>query len=272
MTATLVIGLTPTVVSQLRTPLTDTKTTSPAFTLTPPKSNSNGAWTYTSSNAAIATVTSAGQVTPTGLITPLALTGSTTITATQAATTKFASVATTATLVIKNDYQVGDGGPGGGIVFYVVTTPFPCGENLTQSCTYLEAATTTSTWTPFTTAQWGCLSSYVPTGIQTTRVEIGRGRANTKLITGASCNVSTSAASIAKAYNGGGKTDWFLPSKNELNELYTRRAAVGGFAGGYDWSSSESLAGSAWYQLFDNGFQGSVSKNFSFYVRPVRAF
>ena len=50
-----------------------------AFNLTSPTSNSSGAFTYTSSNTAVATVTSAG-----GVVTIVGV-GSTTITATQAA-------------------------------------------------------------------------------------------------------------------------------------------------------------------------------------------
>ncbi|MBJ7461737.1 MAG: hypothetical protein JHC90_09115, partial [Ilumatobacteraceae bacterium] len=38
------------------------------------------------------------------------------------------------------EYVVGSVGPAGGIVFYVATTPFKCGADLTADCTYLEAA------------------------------------------------------------------------------------------------------------------------------------
>ena len=93
-TATLVIGLTPTVVSPAWELPTGKTTTSPAFTPRAPTSNSNGGWTYESSDATIATVDA------TGLITPQDVAGEVTITATQAATTKFASVSTTTTLVI----------------------------------------------------------------------------------------------------------------------------------------------------------------------------
>ncbi len=206
------------------------------------------------------------------------------------------SVATTGT------YQsiIGRTGPGGGIVFYVATEPFKCGVDMTADCKYLEAATTNgttpSTWTQDTRAKWSCYGTNVMnTTQQTASVEFGRGRANTILITGASCNVSTSAASIAKAYNGGGKTDWFLPSKKELNELckYARTQTTGntaeicsklgtlrsGFAQEFVphyWSSSEINynARTAWYQSFGGGNQDyySTFKDMTYYVRPVRAF
>ena len=107
------------------------------------------------------------------------------------------------------------------------------GENGISTCKYLEAAiangTTLSTWkpgttaTPGTTAQWGCYDTEVMNAAQrTASLEIGTGRANTMKITERICkgtDDSTSAASIAKAYNGGGMDDWFLPSRKELNAL-----------------------------------------------------
>ena len=212
--------------------------------------------------------------------------------------------------------KVRDIGPGGGIVFYVATTPFKCGENPNAipvtTCTYLEAAITTgtgtSTWTPGTQAQWGCDGTDVMTPVQrTASLEIGTGRANTILITGATCNKPTSAASIAAAYNGGSKADWFLPSRKELNALCLeffndlngtyagdgwwtkfqldgckgRQSDVSGatnelpwsFASDESyWSSSEYGAFNAWHQYFSNGDQYFNAKSYTSYVRPVRAF
>ena len=64
-----------------------------SFNLTAPTSDSSGAFTYTSSNTAVATVTSGGTVTVVGV-------GSTTITATQAATTNYTGGSVTASLVV----------------------------------------------------------------------------------------------------------------------------------------------------------------------------
>jgi len=212
-----------------------------------------------------------------------------------------------------------DIGPGGGIVFYVATTPFTCGEypNATPAtkCTYLEAAiadgTTPSTWTPSTKAQWGCKDTPVPG----TSLEIGTGRANTKSITDKKCigtDGSVSAASIAATYNGGDKSDWFLPSRKELDALCTEFfkgrsgtkqsyksdtcmgsgnvTAVTGttngiswsFAAGdqskypsnFYWSSSDKYDADlgAWSQDFLQGYEFPGTKNFPKFVRPVRAF
>ncbi len=227
---------------------------------------------------------------------------------TPAANTPAANTPVSLTCATNGTCKVRDIGPGGGIVFHVAPEPFACGEDLTAKCTYLEAAiangTTPSTWTPDTTAQWGCYGTNVMDAAQrTASLEIGQGRANTKIITDIPCrgtNDNQIAASIAKAYNGGGKTDWFLPSRKELDalclEFFTGRtgtdysqdncmgsgtpdavtSATNGsawsFAAGYYWSSSEFNANGAWDQYFNAGYQYPNFKSSTGYVRPVRAF
>ena len=71
----------------------------------------------------------------------------------------------------------------------------------------------------------------------------------------------------------GGYDDWFLPSKNELNELYKQKDVVGGFASSdYYWSSLEFDSGQASKQSFGTGNRYISTKNFNDYVRAVRAF
>jgi hypothetical protein len=72
----------------------------------------------------------------------------------------------------------------------------------------------------------------------------------------------------------GGNNDWFLPSLDELNLMYENLylEGVGGFGDDYYWSSSEGIAGLAWYQYFFIGYQGSYYKYFPYRVRAVRAF
>ena len=85
-----------------------------------------------------------------------------------------------------------------------------------------------------------------------------------------------SAAGAAKAYRGGGKADWFLPSQDELNALYEQRGVVGGLASDLFWSSSQGSDGiffRAWLQSFGDGYQSyGLPKFLDFRVRPVRAF
>lgn len=69
-----------------------------------------------------------------------------------------------------------------------------------------------------------------------------------------------------------GYSDWFLPSTEELNQLYLNRRAVGGFSPDFYWSSTEGGADYAWNNNFDNGNQNGYSKHHEWRVRPVRAF
>ena len=73
----------------------------------------------------------------------------------------------------------------------------------------------------------------------------------------------------------GGYSDWFLPSKDELNEIYVNlySQGIGGFASDSYWSSTEYNNGSAWKQHFLNGGdQSNGGKDSGYYVRAIRAF
>jgi hypothetical protein len=86
-------------------------------------------------------------------------------------------------------------------------------------------------------------------------------------------NVAASSAAVAaREYGGGSKNDWFLPSKDELAQLYLNRATVGGFQVDSYWSSSEDDLNGARHQNFNGGTQLVNFKSYPFYVRPVRAF
>ena len=123
--------------------------------------------------------------------------------------------------------------------------------------------------------------AYITTGAISTA--IGAGTTNTATIISAQGAVETNyAAGLAKAYTGGGFNDWFLPSKDELNEMYLNRVAInttasanGGsnFAGNFYWSSTEADNDYAWRQIFDGGGQYGDDKSFTDNsVRAVRAF
>ena len=110
-----------------------------------------------------------------------------------------------------------------------------------------------------------------------TGTAIGTGLSNTNAIIASQGETATSyAAGLARAYTGGGYTDWYLPSKEELNKLRMNRDGIGGFADDYYWSSSEySVDGVlAWYQNFHIGAdQGAIDKGIrTFNVRAIRAF
>ena len=112
---------------------------------------------------------------------------------------------------------------------------------------------------------------YTTTGA--TGIAIGAGLSNTNTIIASQGAIATTyAAGLARAYTGGGYTDWYLPSKDELNKLYINRVAIGGFANSYYWSSSEDYFLYAWIQNFTNGFRSNNAKHNTFYVRAIRAF
>jgi hypothetical protein len=108
---------------------------------------------------------------------------------------------------------------------------------------------------------------------------IGTGFSNTNTIIASQGKIASKyAAGLARAYNGGGYTDWYLPSKEELNKLYLNRVAIGGFISdsyGNYWSSTENQAppnNSAWLQYFENGGQQSFEKDIKINVRAIRSF
>lgn len=125
-------------------------------------------------------------------------------------------------------------------------------------------------------------STSVPGG---TGTALGTGSSNTDNIiaqaVAAGNNTLTSyAAGLARAHNGGGYNDWFLPSRDELNAIWVNlvdngsgaNSGVGGFANDYYWSSSEFNAIYARVQLFDDGSQNGFNKSNNYRVRAVRAF
>ena len=54
--------------------------------------------------------------------------------------------------------------------------------------------------------------------------------------------------------------------------MYAQKTVIGGFANNAYWSSSEYDADDAWYEYFANGDQDYYGKNYTAYVRAVRAF
>jgi hypothetical protein len=117
-------------------------------------------------------------------------------------------------------------------------------------------------------SQWGCYGTAI-TGADGTA--LGTGNQNTIDIM-ADCAEAGIAARICGDLVLNGYSDWYLPSKDELNKLYINRIAIGGFVGAYYWSSSEADANSAWGQSFLNGNQQDNNKLFGDRVCAVRAF
>ena len=114
-----------------------------------------------------------------------------------------------------------------------------------------------------------------------TGTAVGTGSANTDAIILVQGPVATSyAAGLARAYAAGGYTDWFLPSKDELNLMYSNIGQgsllgnIGNFDDDYYWSSTEHDYSNAWYMHFDAelAFMAFNVKYYPANVRAVRAF
>jgi hypothetical protein len=113
--------------------------------------------------------------------------------------------------------------------------------------------------------------SYATTGAIASA--IGTGPSNTNTIITVQGQTTTSyAAGLARAYNGGGYTDWFLPSRTELDKIIQNRVVIGGLSLGLYWSSTEEGYGGA---IAINTLDGSalqINTTGTCGVRPVRAF
>ena len=191
----------------------------------------------------------------------------TTLVATTTTTIVAASTTTIAlTCATGGSCAVGDPGPGGGIVFYVDLTREPGAQYLEAACAGWLNNCDGTTADP--TAGWGCYESPIAGA---DGLVIGTGAQNTTDVL-AGCLTAGIAADLADSYSHNSLNDWFLPSRDELNQMYIQQTAIGGFSTGPYWSSSEYDDDSAWWQHFYYSDQEDYVKAYPFYVRPVRAF
>jgi len=116
--------------------------------------------------------------------------------------------------------------------------------------------------------EWGCFG----TDIVGTSTAFGTGQANTNLIL-SGCSTRPIAASVCDDLVLNGYSDWYLPSVEELQLMFSnlRAIGIGGFSNNNPyWSSSQANPNAAW-SIF-NGSVGNLNKGGSTRVRAVRAF
>ena len=174
--------------------------------------------------------------------------------------------------------QIGDYRDGG-IVFYIASPPVDLdgdGDLDTGLVCAIQDYTNAIAWiiggSTQTTANGG------------TSASIGQGQTNTTAMMG-QAGYTGGAAKVCNDYtitvNGIIYNDWFLPSLNELNQIYTNKATINttaaansgsSFSTSFYWSSTEYDNDIAWFQIFDFGDQNYSIKDFTISVRAVRAF
>lgn len=195
-------------------------------------------------------------------------------------------------------YAIGATGPGGGKIFITPDSPGnPTGLYFEVAPTgWGVGAATGGVGTPGSSSVdpklvWSSTQSAVVPAPGAQGTLIGTGVTNTAAILGQD---STRGYAVTESdfYSNNGKSDWFLPSKDELVQLCKyatgqntaitssapTTACTGsatlltGFEGAIYWSSSEY---DQWDPLpihFLNGRQSRVNKNQPHYVRPIRSF
>jgi TolB-like protein len=168
-------------------------------------------------------------------------------------------------------YKIGDTGPAGGIIFY------DKGNN-SGGWRYLEAA-------PMG-AEFQAVWSVRDIRVDNTKASIGYGKQNTKYIVETFKQTAGEWDSAPLKINDlvlNGFNDWFLPSRDELDQMYgtLKRKDIGDFRNEIYWSSTESREGwdyqqGVYVQNFKDGTISLVSPygggkaNNRYCVRPIR--
>lgn len=155
---------------------------------------------------------------------------------------------------------IGDTGPGGGIVFYVTD----------GGMHGLEAAPVSTEWTA---NEWGSYGTL----IGGTVTSVGSGMKDSEIVAAwLNANGEADRASqVCLALEYGNYSDWYLPSKDELNLIYVnlKLNGLGDFADNFYWSSSEETLYAAWGQDFTSGSQYGETKDWiTASIRAVRSF
>ena len=164
-------------------------------------------------------------------------------------------------------YNVGDLGPAGGRIFI---TPATLGNTTGR---YFEAAP--NTWSGASsdpTGIWcnssGNITSYTGT--------LGDGARESSMII-RSC--TSSAADTVDAFsltaNGVTYSDWYLPTSEEINLMYTNRSVISPLSSGEYWSTTTDSSSGGIKSLAlttTTGVLTAVSQGSTAFIRPIRSF
>jgi len=161
-------------------------------------------------------------------------------------------------------YKIGDTGPAGGLIFY------DKGNN-SGGWRYLEAAPVDIEFI----GVWRVRG----TAVDDTQATIGSGKRNTQTAVGIFKQTTgewDTAAQKVVEIEFSGFNDWFIPSRDELDQMYgnLKRKNLGDFKNEYYMSSTTTFGGylqklAVLTQNFSNGNQSNSDTN-RVYVRPIR--
>ena len=156
----------------------------------------------------------------------------------------------------------------GGVIFYLE------GNGSGLICDISDIAS------PLNQVGWGCYTDALNGAAST---DIGSGFSNTTdIING--CNEVGIAAEICYNLTKGGYSDWYLPSKDELNEMYINKNLINTtsiYNGGYAlnisdddeyWSSTQEGPFYSTIQRFGDGHQKGRGKSNLACARAIRSF
>ena len=181
-------------------------------------------------------------------------------------------------------YKVGDTGPAGGYIFYDCDADNDSGNAdglISSECgwRFLEAAPENVGKYVFGYYRTSDTGSNTAVG---TSAEIGKGKANTEKLVetmGATTYKAESgsekkvcAAAACLGYEKNGYKDWFLPSQDELKQMYENLNQVITFGTDRYWSSFESSENGVKTLDLSDGKVWGNTRNSSLNVRPVRSF
>ncbi len=205
-----------------------------------------------------------------GVVTPLTA-GTTTI----IVTTVDGGLTATCTVTVNLAPVAIGGSYGGGIVAYILQSGDP-GYDANAQHGLIAAIADQSTGIEWITGGNTQTTWVNGVGYGGTSTNYGTGQANTNAMK-AQTSYTGGAAKVCDDYTNtetgtGVYSDWYLPSKDELNKLYINKVAIGGFFADFYWSSSELNAYVAWGQAFINGYQYGNYEYSAYRVRAVRAF
>jgi hypothetical protein len=157
-------------------------------------------------------------------------------------------------------YELRDIGPAGGYIFYDK-------GNYSDGWRYLEAAPESTEWNG---VKWGGYGTYLGT-----QYEIGTGQSNTNIIVNwlNSHSETGCAAQLCDSLTYGGYSDWFMPSYDELRQMYENLElfGLGGFVFGYYLSSTDGSKDIALGIVFPSGAMSGSNKNSKTDILRVRA-